>query len=42
MLTRGKVVCFFQAADKFGTWYATFGFDSAHLDDGNMGPRPSR
>jgi uncharacterized protein YdhG (YjbR/CyaY superfamily) len=35
----GKVVCFFQAADKFGTRYATFGFnDSANLDDGNMWP----
>src|SRR5690606_37310862 len=35
----GKVVCFFQAADKFGTRYATFGFnDSAHLDDGTMWP----
>jgi uncharacterized protein YdhG (YjbR/CyaY superfamily) len=31
----GKVVCFVQAADKFGARYATFGFnDSANLDDG--------
>jgi uncharacterized protein YdhG (YjbR/CyaY superfamily) len=36
---RGKVVCFFQAADKFGTRYATLGFtDSAQLDDGEMWP----
>ena len=35
----GKVVCFFQPADKFGTRYSTFGFnDSAHLDDGTMWP----
>jgi uncharacterized protein YdhG (YjbR/CyaY superfamily) len=35
----GKVVCFFQAADKFKTRYATFGFnDSANLDDGAMWP----
>jgi uncharacterized protein YdhG (YjbR/CyaY superfamily) len=33
----GKVVCFFQAADKFKARYATFGFnDDANLDDGNM------
>lgn len=33
----GKVVCFFQAASKFGSRYCTFGLtDSAHLDDGNM------
>ena len=31
----GKVVCYFQAADKFKSRYATFGFnDSATLDDG--------
>ena len=31
----GKVVCFFQPADKFKARYATFGFnDSAKLDDG--------
>lgn len=35
----GKVVCFFQAAGKFGTRYATFGFnDVANLDDGDMWP----
>jgi len=35
----GKVVCFFQTADKFKTRYATFGFnDAANLDDGPMWP----
>ena len=35
----GKVVCFFQAAQKFNTRYATFGFnDAAHLDEGTMWP----
>jgi uncharacterized protein YdhG (YjbR/CyaY superfamily) len=35
----GKVVCFFQAAEKFGARYATFGFnDTANLDDGTMWP----
>jgi uncharacterized protein YdhG (YjbR/CyaY superfamily) len=35
----GKVVCFFQSAQKFKTRYATFGFnDTAHLDDGNLWP----
>lgn len=35
----GKVVCFFQAAEKFKTRYATLGFsDEAHLDDGTMWP----
>jgi len=35
----GKVVCFFQPADKFNARYATFGFnDSANLDDGTMWP----
>jgi uncharacterized protein YdhG (YjbR/CyaY superfamily) len=35
----GKVVCFFQAADKFKARYATFGFnDVATLDDGAMWP----
>jgi len=35
----GKVVCFFQAADKFKARYATFGFnDSANLDEGAMWP----
>jgi uncharacterized protein YdhG (YjbR/CyaY superfamily) len=33
----GKVICFFQAAGKFGVRYATFGFQpDAKLDDGNM------
>ncbi len=33
----GKVVCFFQAADKFNARYATLGFnDAANLDDGAM------
>jgi uncharacterized protein YdhG (YjbR/CyaY superfamily) len=35
----GKIVCFFQAADKFKARYATFGFnDDAKLDDGSMWP----
>jgi len=35
----GKVVCFFQASQKFKTRYATFGFQhDAHLDDGHMWP----
>jgi hypothetical protein len=35
----GKIVCFFQSAQKFKTRYATFGFsDAAHLDDGTMWP----
>ncbi|MBO9568936.1 MAG: DUF1801 domain-containing protein [Cellulomonas iranensis] len=35
----GQVVCFFQAASKFGTRYATLGFnESAALDDGPMWP----
>ena len=35
----GKVVCFFQPAQKFKTRYATFGFsDLANLDDGAMWP----
>lgn len=33
----GRVVCFFQSAQKFGTRYATLGFsDKAELDDGSM------
>jgi uncharacterized protein YdhG (YjbR/CyaY superfamily) len=33
----GKVVCFFQSAEKFNARYATFGFnDTAHLDEGAM------
>ena len=35
----GKVVCFFQAADKFKARYATIGFDqAANLDEGNLWP----
>jgi uncharacterized protein YdhG (YjbR/CyaY superfamily) len=35
----GKVVCFFQAAQKFKSRYATFGFnDDANLDEGTMWP----
>jgi uncharacterized protein YdhG (YjbR/CyaY superfamily) len=35
----GKVVCFFQDAQKFKTRYATFGFsDQANLDEGAMWP----
>src|SRR5262245_23693119 len=35
----GKVVCFFQSAQKFKTRYATIGFsDEAKLDDGAMWP----
>lgn len=35
----GKVVCFFQAAQKFEARYATLGFnDSANLDEGVMWP----
>ncbi|WP_225833105.1 iron chaperone [Streptomyces sp. NK08204] len=35
----GKVVCFFQSAQKFNARYATFGFsDKANLDDGAMWP----
>ncbi len=35
----GKVVCFFQSADKFKARYATFGFnDIANLDEGAMWP----
>jgi uncharacterized protein YdhG (YjbR/CyaY superfamily) len=37
--TDGKVVCFFQSADKFKSRYATFGFnDDANLDEGHMWP----
>lgn len=33
----GKLICFFQAASKFGVRYATFGFQpDAKLDDGNL------
>jgi uncharacterized protein YdhG (YjbR/CyaY superfamily) len=35
----GKIVCFFQPAEKFKTRYATLGFnDSANLDDGGLWP----
>jgi uncharacterized protein YdhG (YjbR/CyaY superfamily) len=35
----GKVVCFFQSAQKFSTRYATLGFsDEANLDEGAMWP----
>jgi len=35
----GKVVCFFQSAQKFNTRYATFGFnDTANLDEGAVWP----
>ena len=35
----GKVVCFFQSADKFKSRYATLGFsDKANLDEGAMWP----
>jgi uncharacterized protein YdhG (YjbR/CyaY superfamily) len=37
--TDGKVVCFFQPAQKFQTRYATLGFsDQANLDDGELWP----
>ena len=35
----GKVVCYFQSAQKFNSRYATFGFsDEASLDEGAMWP----
>lgn len=35
----GKVVCFFQSAEKFKARFATLGFsDQAHLDEGSMWP----
>ncbi len=35
----GKVVCFFQSAEKFNARYATLGFsDQANLDAGSMWP----
>jgi uncharacterized protein YdhG (YjbR/CyaY superfamily) len=35
----GRVICFFQSADRFKARYATFGFsDQANLDDGAMWP----
>ena len=33
----GKLICFFQSADKWGTRYGTLGFDeNAKLDNGSM------
>src|SRR5213593_592744 len=35
----GKVICYFQNAQKFKSRYATFGFsDKANLDDGALWP----
>lgn len=35
----GKIVCFFQSAQKFSTRYATLGFsDAANLDEGTLWP----
>jgi uncharacterized protein YdhG (YjbR/CyaY superfamily) len=35
----GKVLCYFQSAQKFNSRYATFGFsDEANLDEGAMWP----
>jgi uncharacterized protein YdhG (YjbR/CyaY superfamily) len=35
----GKVVCYFQSANRFTSRYATFGFDTAaNLDEGTMWP----
>ena len=35
----GKVICFFQGAQKFNTRYSTLGFsDTANLDEGSMWP----
>jgi uncharacterized protein YdhG (YjbR/CyaY superfamily) len=35
----GRIVCFFQSADKFKSRYAMLGFsDQANLDDGAMWP----
>jgi uncharacterized protein YdhG (YjbR/CyaY superfamily) len=35
----GKIVCFFQSAQKFKSRYATFGFQqAANLDEGDMWP----
>ena len=35
----GKVLCFFQSAQKFNSRYATLGFsDAANLDEGDMWP----
>jgi uncharacterized protein YdhG (YjbR/CyaY superfamily) len=33
----GKIVCFYQSAQKFDTRYGTLGFnDTANLDEGSM------
>jgi hypothetical protein len=35
----GKVICFYQSAQKFNTRYATLGFQhEANLDEGGMWP----
>ena len=35
----GKIVCFYQSAQKFNTRYATLGFsDTAKLDEGDLWP----
>ncbi|MHC1782445.1 MAG: iron chaperone [Anaerolineaceae bacterium] len=35
----GKVICFFQSAQKFNSRYATLGFsDEANLDEGDLWP----
>ena len=35
----GKIICFFQCAQKFNTRYATLGFsDAANLDEGALWP----
>lgn len=35
----GRIVCFFKAASKFDSRYATFGFEEeSRLDDGSMWP----
>jgi uncharacterized protein YdhG (YjbR/CyaY superfamily) len=35
----GKIVCFYQSAEKYSTRYATLGFnDTANIDDGTMWP----
>ena len=35
----GKIICFFQSAQKFNTRYATLGFsDTANLDEGDLWP----
>lgn len=35
----GKIICFYQSSQKFGSRYGSFGFnDAANIDDGNMWP----